>query len=467
MTAKITFVGAARNVTGSRYLIENSGSRVLVDCGLYQERQFAERNWDPCVVPPSSLNAILLTHAHIDHSGLLPKIVHDGFHRNVYCTEATSELVQILLKDSAHIQEEDAAYKKRRHEREGRKSQFPEIPLYTVEDAEACTPLFRPVKYNNRIRVSDTIDATFRDAGHVLGSANILLDLAAHHENISLLFSGDVGRFDAPILNDPSICQEADYIVVESTYGDREHDSFESIADKLASIINTTIEAHGNIIVPSFALERAQEILYYLHGLIKQKRIPPIKVFLDSPMAVAITKVFQTHRGIMDQEMQKLFKTTNPFDFPGLSLVESPAQSRDIDNNLQGCMIIAGSGMANGGRIKHHLTMNIARPECTVLFVGYQAVGTLGRQIVDGSPEVRILGEFYPVRARIEQIHGFSAHADREGLLKWLSGLSRPPKHIFVTHGEAEVAQKFAQFLQEKTGWPASAPSYKDSVDLV
>ncbi len=463
---KLTFLGATHTVTGSRYLIENEKSRFLVDCGLYQERQFAGRNWEPFEVPPRSLEAVLLTHAHVDHCGLLPRLVHDGFQGRVYCTEATAELAEIMLLDSAHLQEEDAEFKRRRHEREGRRAKHPEVPLYTVKDARACRPLFAPVKYLQGVTVDDHASAVFRDAGHVLGSSNIRLSLRNGGQETSVLFSGDVGRGDVPIIGDPSICATADYVIIESTYGDRLHESIETVRDRLADVSNTTYRAGGNIVVPSFALERSQELLYYLHGLLDEKRIPPIRVYLDSPMAVSITRVFEAHPEILDAEAKRLLKYDSPFKFPGLTLVENIQESRSIDDCRNGCLIIAGAGMANGGRIKHHLVTNITRPESTVLFVGYQAVGTLGRHIVDGAREVRILGQFYPVRARIEQIHGFSAHADRDALLKWLSGLKQPPRHVFVTHGEAEIAQQFADYLHETTGWPASAPDYRTVVDL-
>ena len=467
MTVKLKFLGAARNVTGSRYYIESPGIKLLVDCGLYQEREFRGRNWAPFPVAPHTVDALLLTHAHLDHCGLLPRLVRQGFRGRVYCTAATSDIAEIMLLDSAKLQQEDAEFKRQRHEREGRRGPFPEMPLYTVEDAEASLPLFSPVQYGEAVHLGDGIKATFFDAGHVLGSAMILITISEDGIDRTILFSGDVGRWNAPILRDPTLFAEADYVVVESTYGDRLHESLADIGNRLAGEINLTLRAGGNVVVPSFALERTQEVLYYLNELTMQRRVPQMKVFLDSPMAVSITKIFERHPELYDREMVRMVHSNkSPFDLPGLKIVQTLDESKAINTVTSGAMIIAGSGMCTGGRIKHHLVTNITRPESTILFVGYQAVGTLGRQIVDGAKIVRILGQHYPIQARITQIHGFSAHADRDELFRWLSGLRNTPKHVFVTHGEAEVAESFGNFLREKTGWDISVPDYLAEVEL-
>lgn len=467
MQIKLSFLGAARNVTGSRYLLEIDHTRILVDCGLYQERNLTGRNWAPFPVPPGTIDAVLLTHAHLDHCGLIPKLVREGFQGKIYCTEATSEISRIILLDSAYLQEEDAAFKKRRHKRERRKSPFPEVPLYTVDDARAAISLFSPVKYGETVRVNELVKVTFREAGHVLGSSIIRVEVNHHGETRRLVFSGDVGRWDKPILRDPSVLHEVDYILVESTYGDRVHKPTADIPDHLADIINSTHKMGGNIIVPSFALERSQEILYYMNQLLIEDRIPHLWVFLDSPMAIKITEVFKRHPELFDEEMSTLVRQNNsPFDFPNLIMTETTDQSKAINHITGTVMIIAGSGMCTGGRIKHHLVSNITRKESTVLFVGYQAIGTLGRQIIDGAKRIRILGQYYPVRARIEQIHGFSSHADRNELLKWLSNLQKAPRRVFVVHGEAESAQRFGKFLTKQTGWKVSVPDYEETVLL-
>jgi metallo-beta-lactamase family protein len=461
MHIKLNFLGATQNVTGSRYLVEANDVRFLVDCGFYQERDYRYRNWDPFHVPPDTLDAVLLTHAHLDHCGLLPKLVREGFHGRVFCTDATADIVKIMLMDSARIQEEDAAYKKKRHKRSRRKGSHPEVPLYTTEDAKACFPLLSPVRYGESVLIGNDISATFNDAGHVLGSSMILVRVNQDGETRSILFSGDVGRWNKPILRDPTLFEEADYVLVESTYGDRLHEDSETIENQLADAINSTVEGRGNILVPSFALERSQEVLYYLNTLLMERRIPRLLVFLDSPMAVGITDVFNEHPELYDSDMMELTRQgSSPFDYHGLTMVRTVAQSKAINNVFGSTMIIAGSGMCTGGRIKHHLVTNISRPECTVLFVGYQAAGTLGRIIVDGVKKVRLMGKWYPVRARVSQINGFSAHADRDELFRWLSSLKRPPKHIFVVHGEPDAAKKFADYIVSKTGWNTSVPEY-------
>ncbi len=460
-------MGAARGVTGSRYLIEVNNTTILVDCGLYQEREFQSRNWERFRCNPKKLKAVLLTHAHLDHSGLLPKLVREGFRGRVYCTAATADIAKIMLVDAAHLQEEDAAYKKKRHLREGRKGPHSEVPLYTVADAKKTFPLFSPVEYNQTIDIGHGIEATFFDAGHVLGSAMIKLRISQSGEKRSILFSGDIGRWNRPILHDPSVFRFTDYLVIESTYGDRKHEGTEDISEELTEIVKNAFAVGGNIIVPSFALQRAQEILYYLDILLMEKRIPPLDVYLDSPMAIEITEVFKRYAGLMDQDMRDLLKNHNsPFGFPGLKMVETVEESKTLNNIKGTVMIIAGSGMCTGGRIKHHLANNISRPECTIMFVGYQAAGTLGRQILDGAKNVRIHGQLYPVRARIAQIQGFSAHADRDDLMRWLSNLSVNPKRIFITHGETESAEQFSEYLHGHNGYNTMVPHYGDTVRL-
>jgi len=464
---KLSFMGAARNVTGSRYLLETDNARILVDCGLYQEREFRYRNWEPFLVPPRTLDAVLLTHAHLDHCGLLPKLTREGFRGKIYGTAATAEIAQIMLLDSARLQREDAEFKKKRHRREGRRGPYPEVPLYTVDDAMATSPLFLPVKYGEVVRIASGLEATFHDAGHVLGSSMIKVTANQNGEKRTILFSGDVGRQDKPIIKDPTLFNEADYVLIESTYGDRLHESSEDISNRLAEIINSTQRAGGNIVIPSFALERAQEVMWYLNELLLADRVPHLMVFVDSPMAMGITEVFKHHPELFDKDMSILIRQHNsPFNFPGLTMVHTVDESKAINHIAGTAIIIAGSGMCTGGRVKHHLVANISRKESTILFVGYQAVGTLGRHIVEGNRMARILGRNYPVRARIAQINGFSAHADRDELFSWLSRLKKAPRHVFITHGEARAARSFGEFLHEKTGWEISIPEYGAEVLL-
>ena len=467
MKLKLCFLGAAQNVTGSRHLLEADGARILVDCGLYQERDFKARNWESFVVPPDSIAAVLLTHAHLDHCGLLPKLVKDGFKGKIYCTEATSEIARIILLDSAKLQEEDAEFKRKRHEREGRKGPYPEVPLYTAADAEAAFPRFSPVKYGQTLKIAPDIRATFCDAGHVLGSAIIKIDAQTDAGERTVLFSGDIGRPDRPIVRDPAQVDSADYVLVESTYGDRVHQCREDIKNRLAEVIVSTRRAGGNIIVPSFALERSQELLYYINDLLLENAIPHTMVFLDSPMAASITTIFKHHPELFDREMaERMNRDESPFGFVGLKITQSTRESKAINHIRGTVMVIAGSGMCTGGRIKHHLANNIAKPQNTIMFVGYQAVGTLGRQIVDGEKEVRILGQDYPVKARVEQICGFSAHADKEELLQWLRKLQAAPRTLFVVHGEAQSAQHFGDYVRQETGWKVVVPAYRDQVVL-
>lgn len=467
MDIKLSFMGAARNVTGSRYLIEANDVKLLVDCGMYQEHKLQHRNWEPFRFQPEDLEAVLITHAHLDHCGLLPRLVNEGFKGRIICTPATADITRIILLDAAKLQEEDAAYKKKRHIREGRKGPYPEIPLYTIEDVEETCTLFDTVDYNTPVTIGDGIEATFHDAGHVLGSSMIKVKISQGEEKRSIVFSGDLGRWDHPMLEDPDVFRHTDYIVVESTYGDREHGHSGEIVDELAEIVQAAFNAGGNIIVPSFALQRAQEILYYLNILKLENRIPYMKIYLDSPMAIKITEVFKRHTELFDRKMQELLKRhQSPFDFSGLEMVETTDESKALNSMKGTSMIIAGSGMCTGGRIKHHLANNISRPESTILFIGYQAEGTLGRLILSGTKQVRIFGQQHVVRARIVQIQGFSAHADRNDLLRWFSKLAVKPKHVFVTHGEENAARNFQAYLREKTGFEASVPAYDSMVRL-
>ncbi len=465
---KLKFLGATQQVTGSCQYLREEGINILVDCGLFQERKYSYRNWQPFPIPPSQLDFILLTHVHLDHSGLIPKLVREGFSGKILTTAASREMFPIVLLDSARIQEEDAAYKKKRHKRERRKGPYPEIPLYTVKDAERSFPLLNDIPYQKYIPLNHNVSACFHDAGHILGSAMIEIIVQNKDRKINLVFSGDIGQWDKPLVRDPSVFEQADYVIMESTYGNREHEDPENIERKLCKIINDTVKTGGNIVIPTFAVERAQELMFHLSRLAREDRIPYLMVFLDSPMAVDITEVFKRHKEFLDKETVDLFRQgKSPFDFPGLRLVRSVEGSKAINQIKGSCIIMAGSGMCTGGRIKHHLRRNIIRRESTILFVGYQANGTLGRQILDGKPRVRIHGQNYPVKAKIEQLLGFSAHADKSDLLSWLGNFEAPPDRVFLTHGEKESILALADYFKNKGGWKMSSPEYMEEFDLV
>ncbi|MHC4252845.1 MAG: MBL fold metallo-hydrolase RNA specificity domain-containing protein, partial [Planctomycetota bacterium] len=335
------------------------------------------------------------------------------------------------------------------------------------KDARAAAALFSPVEYGQTRSLGDGLECTWRDAGHIFGSSMLELVVTEGGESRTILFSGDVGRWDKPILRDPTIFDEADYVLCESTYGDRTHKAEDSIAGDLERVVNATREAGGNLVIPSFAVERAHELMYHLNVLLREDRVPHLRVFLDSPMAVRVTDVFKKHPDIYDREMKEyVMNGESPFDFPGLTLVRSVDESKSINHIAGTVIVIAGSGMCTGGRIKHHLVRNIGRRESTILFIGYQARGTLGRHIVSGEKKVRIFGKPFRVRARVEQIHGFSGHADRDELVKWLSGLAKPPRRLFVTHGEEEASEAFAKLVREEKGWEVSVPEYNESVEL-
>jgi len=464
---KLTFLGAARQVTGSCYLLEVEGLRLLIDCGMFQERQYQNRNWDSFPVPPDSIDHVLLTHAHLDHSGLLPRLVRGGLKAPILTTAASKDLAEIVLQDAGEIQEEDAAFKKKRHQREGRTGPHPVEPLYTPKDVLATVPLFQSAPYGEPVALDDAVTVTFHDAGHILGSAMLELAVRRRFRTRRVVFSGDIGQWDKPLIRDPTLLRRADYVVMESTYGDRLHDTGRPIADQLCEVITQTVEGGGKVLIPTFAVERAQELIYYLAELAREERLPQLKVFLDSPMAVDVTDVFLRHRDCMDEEALAILESGQGlFRFPGMRLVRTRPESKAINRVRGPCIIMAGSGMCTAGRIKHHLANHVSQPENTIVFVGYQANGTLGRQLVDGVSPVRIHGEKHAVKARVAQIHGCSGHADQQGLLRWVGSLKSRPRRVFLTHGEPEAADQLAQEIRTRWSWPVEVPQYRQEVEL-
>lgn len=464
----LTFLGANRQVTGSCYCLEAGGLRLMIDCGLVQEREFLDRNWERCPFDESGFDALLLTHAHLDHCGLIPKLVRDGFEAPIHATPPTIDLVRVMLLDAAHIQEEDAAYKKRRHRKEGRQGAHPEVPLYNTEDAERALPLLSPVEFGKPLRLNENVSVTYHDAGHILGSAMLEITVAGDgSEPRTILFSGDIGQWDRPLDRDPSLFRHADYVVMESTYGDRDHRYNGDVEEQIGEIVRRTAKRGGNVVIPVFAVDRAQQLMHHISRLVTADRIPDIPIFLDSPMAVDVTEIYRRFASYLDDEVRALIRSGHPpLQFPGLKLVRNVDESKAINNLRHPCIIMSAAGMCTAGRIKHHLRNNISDPRNTILFVGFQAHGTLGRTILEGRKEVRIHGQLWPVHAEIAQVHGVSAHAGRSDLLRWIGSLAEAPRGIYITHGEEEAARSLAAAIHDGTGWPTAIPAYLESVEL-
>ncbi len=453
---KISFHGADHDVTGSCHLIEAGGRRILIDCGLFQGgHELSEDNSAPFGFDASAIDAVLLTHAHLDHCGRIPLLVKRGFKGEILSTAASRELAHLVLLDSAHLQEEDSTRQAAKLQRRGG-DHHAVRPLYTTLDANRSFESFRKtVSYGTPIDLSPDIRATWFDAGHILGSASVLLEVNEAAATKRIVFSGDLGHAGGPLLRDPVPPPEADFVVMETTYGDRLHRSREDSIEELYGAITETFARGGNVVVPTFALERAQELLFYLNRGIAQNRLPPaMQVYLDSPMAISATEVFARYPECLKPDAASLFKDgSDPFHVPGLRFTRDTADSIAINKVKAGAIIMAGSGMCTGGRIRHHLKHNLWRPESTILFVGYAAQGTPARQIIDGAKTVRLLDEDVAVRARISTINGFSAHADRDGLLAWRKAI-RGVSTTFLVHGDAEVMPKFAGLLDGKVEMP-------------
>lgn len=465
---KLTVLGAAREVTGSCYLVETGAVRFLVDCGMVQGgASAAARNRQPFAFDPRSLDFVLLTHAHIDHSGMLPRLTKEGFTGPILTTPATADLLEVMLRDSAHIQEMDAARAARGRRGKRRAAPEPVTPIYTVRDAEACLRQVRGHSYQESIAPHPDVVCIFRDAGHILGSAIIEIWIAEAGGTVKLAFSGDLGQPGRAILHDPATIAEADILVMESTYGDRVHRDQAATLDEMVTVISETRRRGGNVIMPAFAVGRTQEILYHLHCLSRQGRLHDLSIFVDSPMADRATQITKSHLALFDEEARNLVDWHEAAsDRPRLRFTASTEESKALNQVEAGAIIISASGMCDAGRIQHHLRHHLGRPECAIVIIGFQAEGTLGRRLVDGVKRVRLFGEDVPVRASIHTIGGLSAHADRDALLQWLRGFRHPPAQCFVVHGEAETARGFASTIHEQLGWPAQAPRAGQTVEI-
>lgn len=454
---KLTFHGAAKTVTGSCHLLETDDVKIMVDCGLFQGSSEAdELNFRPFPFSPASIDYLLLTHAHIDHSGLIPRLVKEGFQGKIITTRATAELCGIMLLDSAHIQEMEAEWETRKKKRSGAKGVE---PLYTTADAVAALQYFAATDYDTEVDLNGKATVCFRHASHILGAAIIELKITEGVKTTKIVFSGDLGRKNQPIIRDPYYPEDADYLVIESTYGNRLHEDKEQKSEKLSDIILEAVKNRGKIIIPAFAVGRTQDVLYELNHLVESGKIPRIPVYFDSPLAIEATEIFTQHRDSYDPQTTALLQSgDDPFEFPGLNFARTTEESKAL-NTLEGqAIIVSASGMCTAGRIKHHLKHNLWRPEASVLFIGYQAKGTLGRRLRDGEKEVKILGEDISVQAKIFSIDGFSAHADLNDLIEWIDGFTKKPKKVFVVHGEEEAALHFAAAVEERLGLAAIVP---------
>ena len=471
----ITFLGATKTVTGSNFLLEGAGKKILVDCGLYQGKAKEEReNYEDFAYDVHDIDFMLLTHAHIDHSGRIPKLYVAGYRGPIYATKATCDLCAIMLPDSGHIQEMENVWQNKKRARVGKK-ELP--PLYTAQDAIDCLEIFRPASYDEIIDLDENISVRFNDAGHMLGSSIIEVWVKEDGETKKIVFTGDLGNNDIPLLDSPTMIETADYLVMESTYGGRLHNRNDDKAELFLNIVAETLDNGGNVIIPSFAVGRTQEILYELNKLKEQKNdeeflkkydtLMKAPVYVDSPLAISATEVFKQNMNLFDEEVrQEIQKGDNPLEFPGLKFTQTVEESRALNDDPHPHIIISASGMCEVGRIKHHLKHNLWNPKNTILFVGYQAPGTLGAKIVSGEKKVKIFGEEIVVNARIEYIEGYSGHADQEWLLNFVYSFITKPKHIFLVHGEPEGQKILKEKLLETTDIPVTIPDYGEDYNL-
>lgn len=463
---QLQFVGATHGVTGSAHLLKACGKNILIDWGMRQGRE-EDISYD-MPIPVNSIDAVLVTHAHVDHTGYLPLLARGGFKGKIWCTEATVDLCHIMIMDSAHIQESEAEWESRKNKRSGK----PEVkPLYTSDDALATLRLLHGVEYQQEIEVVPGVTAIFHDVGHLIGSAAIEIKIEENGVKRTVVFSGDVGNIDQPLIKDPQFIKYADYIVCESTYGDRLHKVVKDYRVDLAQVIQETFDKGGNVVIPAFAVGRTQELLYFLRDIIVKDLIKghKIPVYVDSPMAIETIKVFDDNiYGYFDEEaMARVKDGIDPINFPTLKTTVTSDESKLINFDKQPKVIISASGMCDAGRIRHHLKHNLWRKDSTIVFVGYQAEGSLGRRLLDGVDKVKLFGETIEVNARIIKLDGISGHADQAGIIRWLKGFENRPEKIFLVHGEPDVMPVFEEKIRQELGWDVYAPYYTDVFDLV
>ncbi|HEX3047863.1 MAG TPA: MBL fold metallo-hydrolase [Bacillota bacterium] len=446
---QITFCGAAGTVTGSSYLVETRSGCFLVDCGMFQgPKEIRELNHHDFIFNPGALDFVLLTHAHIDHSGLIPKLCKSGFKKEIYATKATVELCGIVLPDSGHIQEMEIEWRNRKRQRAGAPL---EEPLYTASEASSCLIQFRAKQYSEEFQPLPGVRVRFWDAGHILGSAIIEVFITEDGTTTKVVFSGDLGQKNQPIIEDPTPIAEADYLLIESTYGNRIHEDQDQKVELLRKIIIEAVNSGGNLVIPAFAVGRTQDLLYYIKSLLRNGQIPRIPVYIDSPMAVSVTEIYRNNPECYDEETCELFAAhESPFEFPNLHFIRSTEESKQLNATAKGAIIISANGMCEAGRILHHLKHNLWRPESHILFVGYQAEETLGRRLLEGAKVVKIMGEEVNVQAKVHSIGGFSAHADQVGLLDWLEGFTKKPRGLFIVHGENGAQKEFAAVIKQR-----------------
>ena len=474
---KVTFLGAAKTVTGSNHLVEAAGKKFLVDLGMYQGTATDELdNGDDFLFDINEIDFMLLTHAHIDHSGRIPKLYNEGYRNPIYATKATCDLCSIMLPDSGHIQETEIAWTNKKRLREGKD---PLPPIYTAEDAEKCLEIFKPINYDEIVEIDDNISVRFNDAGHMLGSAIIEIWAQENGKTTKIVFTGDIGNNDLPLLDSPTMISSADYLVMESTYGNRLHIRNDEKAETFLNIVSETLDNKGTVVIPSFAVGRTQEILYEIDKLKeekgqndeeffrKYKTLMKADVYVDSPLAISATEIFKKNTELFEDEIQEKIKSgDNPLEFPGLHYTVTAEESRELNNMNEPCIILSASGMCDVGRIKHHLKHNLWKQNSTILFVGYQAPGTLGNSIVNGAKRVKIFGEEIAVNARVEYIEGYSGHADQEWLLNFVYSFRTPPKHIFLVHGEEESQIALKEKIEETAEIKVTIPSLGETYDL-